>query len=73
MYGLHFMSTGLYQSCHTVNVSFKRPFYKTALKSNVAWHLKAKEAGKEHHNARQAKTLIFTTQNLLVTVRCGEK
>lgn len=72
MYGLHFMSTGLYRSCHTVNVSFKCPFYKTALKSNVAWNLKGK-AEKEQHDARQAKTLMFTTQNLLVTVRCGEK
>lgn len=33
---------GLYQSRHTVNVSLKLPFYKTAFKSDVAWHLKAK-------------------------------
>lgn len=35
------MPMHLYQSCHTVNISLKLPYYKIALKSNIVWHVKA--------------------------------
>lgn len=66
------MPMDLYQSCHTVNVSLKLLFYKTALKAKIACHLRAKRQ-KKQNVTRQAKTLIFAIQKLLVTVRCDEK
>lgn len=49
------MPRGLYQSHHTVNVSLKLPFHKTALKSNTAWHVKAKRWKKNREQSKAGK------------------
>lgn len=67
------MPMSLYQSYHTENVSLKFAFYKIAVMSNIAWHLKAKKPRKKQKDARLTKTLLFTIQKILVTVRSDEK
>lgn len=67
------MPMSLYQSYHTENVSLKFAFYKTAVMSNSLASESKETEKKKQKDARPTKTLLFTIQKILVTVRSDEK